>query len=287
MAARSSELQRARPSRGGDLATRCRRRGPRDAPAPRGRRGETAPRSRDSRLRKQGGKRARLVGGGRAIAVHGCDSRRRVAGLWPDRRYRHLDPGLDLGRGPLARSARNVATWMDAGQDQERPDARRALARDRRGPRRAHPRLPVAAIRGGDTWACSTIASSGSIDCSPRGCVPEDALSRCDRWLARQQPPLHERLAGQNGADASAARAGRSRGRTWSALSPAAGSHLLSSLGGNHANDDANRMVEGDPGAEAFSPGARMRRALTAGAPDRWTPRSTAAAPAKGSASMS
>ena len=49
----------------------------------------------------------------------------------------------------------------------------------------------------------------------------------------------------------------------------------------HHANDDASRMIQGDSGAESVYTGTAARRTSTGAAPARWTPRCSAAAPAR------
>ena len=49
----------------------------------------------------------------------------------------------------------------------------------------------------------------------------------------------------------------------------------------HHANDDAERMVQGDPARRACTTGTAARRTSTGAAPVRWTPRCSAAAPAR------
>ena len=49
----------------------------------------------------------------------------------------------------------------------------------------------------------------------------------------------------------------------------------------HHANDDASRMIQGDPGAESVYSGMAAGRASTAAAPVRWTRPCSVAAPAR------
>jgi hypothetical protein len=50
----------------------------------------------------------------------------------------------------------------------------------------------------------------------------------------------------------------------------------------HHANDDVERMINGDPGAERVYAWDRDARELIVGAPDPWMPRCSDAVPAKG-----